>query len=64
MADERLAGEAVLGEAPEDLNFTLEDLDRWVNFLAITGPECPSERAVRQPGTSQPARSQAGCAVS
>lgn len=31
-ADQR----AVLGEAPEDLNFTLEDVDRWLNFLAPT----------------------------
>jgi len=44
VAVERLAGKAVLGEAPEDLDFTLEDLERVRKFLATTRRECPSER--------------------
>ena len=47
MAVERLAGKAVLGEAPEDLDFTLEDLERVRKFLATTRRECPSEQGVR-----------------
>jgi hypothetical protein len=47
VAVERLAGKAVLGEAPEDLIFTLEDLDRGGNFFAPAIRECPSERGVR-----------------
>src|SRR6185437_9939172 len=44
VAVERLANMAVLGEAPEDLDFTLGDLDRGVNFFAPTIGGCPSER--------------------
>lgn len=47
MAVERLAGEAVLGEAPEELSFTFRDLDRAVNFLAPTIGGCTDERGVR-----------------
>lgn len=47
MAVERRAGEAVLGEAPEELCFTLGDLDRGRKFLATTRRECPSEQAVK-----------------
>src|SRR5689334_24978609 len=43
VAVERLANGAVLGEAPEDLSFTLEDLDRGVNFLAPTTGGCTDE---------------------
>ena len=41
----RLANGAVLGEGPEDLSFTLEDLDRRVNFLAPTTGGCTDEPA-------------------
>lgn len=44
MAVKRLATEAVLGEAPEDLSFTLGDLDRGVKFLAPTTGGCTDER--------------------
>jgi hypothetical protein len=44
VAVERRADEAVLGEAPEELSFTLGDLDRRVNFLAPTTGGCTDER--------------------
>ena len=44
MAVKRLAHRAVLGEAPEELGFTLGDLDRGVNFLAPTIGGCTDER--------------------
>ena len=47
MAVERRAGEAVLGEAPEELCFTLEEVERGRKFLATTRRECPSEQAVQ-----------------
>src|ERR1044071_6804494 len=43
VAVKRLATEAVLGAAPEDLSFTLEDLDRGVNLLASTTGGCTDE---------------------
>ncbi len=49
MAVEQLAGEAVLGEAPEDLCFTVDDLNRVVNFFLRTEGRCTDER-VRRPG--------------
>ena len=45
LAVERLAHKAVFGEAPEDLLFTLADLDRAVNFSARTTGGCTSELA-------------------
>ena len=45
MAVEQLAGEAVLGEAPEDLCFTVDDLNRVVNFFLRTEGRCTDERA-------------------
>ena len=48
MAVKRLANEAVLGEAPEDLCFTLGDFDPVVKFLAPTIGGCPSEQAKRE----------------
>src|ERR1044071_9012902 len=61
MAVERLATKAVLGEAPEDLLFTLADFDREVNFLAPTRGGCTSElgagaAAARDPPRLRPAR--------
>jgi hypothetical protein len=44
MAVERRATEAVFGEAPEELRFTLGDFDREVNFLAPTIGGCTNER--------------------
>jgi hypothetical protein len=44
MAVERLAFEAVFGEAPEELFFTLGEPDRPRNFLAATIGGCTSER--------------------
>ena len=44
MAVKRRADGVVLGEAPEDLRFTLGDLDRGVNFLAPTIGGCTDER--------------------
>src|SRR5882762_6544251 len=44
LAVKRRAGEAVLGEAPEDLDFTLGEVDRGVNFLAPTIGGCTDER--------------------
>src|SRR5690242_20886682 len=43
VAVKRLATEAVLGEAPEELSFTVGDLDRRVNFLAPTTGGCTDE---------------------
>src|SRR5882672_7520570 len=45
LAVERLANEAVLGEAPEDLRFTLGDSDRVGNFFVPTTGGCTDERA-------------------
>jgi hypothetical protein len=44
VAVERLANLAVLGEAPEDLCFTVDDLDPVVNFSAPTMGGCTDER--------------------
>jgi hypothetical protein len=40
------SGEAVLGEAPEELCFTREDLERGRKFSATTRRECPGELRV------------------
>src|SRR5215470_17638880 len=45
LAVERRANLAVLGEAPEELSFTLGDPDRVRNFSASTRGGCTSERA-------------------
>lgn len=51
MAVKRLANVAVFGEAPEDLLFTLTDVDRAVNFSARTIGGCTSERTSPPPSS-------------
>src|SRR5947207_10759043 len=53
VAVERLATKAVLGEAPEDLFFTVDDLDPVVNFFAPTKGGCTDERDRRAPRARQ-----------
>jgi len=62
MAVERLARKAVLGEAPEDLFFTLEDFDRVVNFSACTIGGCTDERVGTSPAQSDRHRLHSGAA--
>jgi len=64
VAVERLAGKAVLGEAPEDLDFTLEDLERVRKFLATTRREYPSERGAESAWSAGSRRSQDRLALS
>jgi len=47
VAVERLAHKAVLGEAPEELSFSLGDFESVVNFLAAAVGGCTRERAAR-----------------
>src|SRR6188508_1146345 len=62
MAVERLARKAVLGEAPEDLFFTLEDFDRVVNFSACTIGRCTDERVGTSSAQSDRHRLHSGAA--
>jgi hypothetical protein len=59
VAVKRLANVAVFGEAPEDLLFTLTDVDRAVNFSARTIGGCTSERTPARRRTDAMARSDA-----
>src|SRR6185436_16188180 len=53
LAVERLANEAVLGEAPENLCFSVGDFDRVVNFFAPTMGVCTDERRrIRRSGVA------------
>jgi hypothetical protein len=52
VAVKRLAAEAVLGEAPEDLRLTLKGFDRDGNFFATTIGGCTSELRTEHRGRS------------